>query len=377
MLWEPNARSLANTVARHDPAWRFAVSRTPRHLFVPQWWEQAGDGWRLRTDEGSPRAHLAAVYRDSTLVTQVDDHHADDATEGDILTTGTPTSSSTLPSLILSMYRHAAIDDDSRILLTTGTGYGTALACSRLGSAQVTSIDIDARLVDVATTRLATLGMKPRVLQCDITGPELPDQVDRIVSTVSVPSIPASWLQALSPQGRLVTTIAGTGLILTADKTPDGGAHGCIEWDRAGFMRARHGTGYDQLPDGLWKDAENGDGDRQLVSRYPLLYPPDAWDVMSMMELQSPGIEYRRTETDGVRTVWLLHPDGSWARASTDGFLNSPTVQEAGPQQLWSRLERIRDRLNREGALPLYGATVQITPDGATTLSRGNWKHTL
>ncbi|RAJ76846.1 MULTISPECIES: hypothetical protein [unclassified Streptomyces] len=197
------------------------------------------------------------------------------------------------------------------------------------------------------------------------------------MSTVSVPSIPLSWLEALTPQGRLVTTIAGTGLILTADKTADGGARGRIEWNRAGFMRARHGTGYAPLPDGIWKDAESGLGDRQVASRYPLLYPPDAWDVMSMMELQCPGIEYRRGEADGLRTVWLLHPDGSWARASAAGFLDSPTVHEAGPQHLWSRLERIRDRLNREGALPLYGATAQISPDGETTLSRGNWKHTL
>ncbi|RAJ76847.1 MULTISPECIES: hypothetical protein [unclassified Streptomyces] len=164
MLWEPRARTLANRVARHHPAWRFAVSRTPRHVFVPRWWEQDGDGWRLRTYAASPEAQPADVYRDTTLVTQIDDHHADDAHDDDALTTGTPTSSSTLPSLILDMYRHAAIDDDSRVLLTTGTGYGTALACSRLGSAQVTSIDIDARLVDVAAERLATLGMKPRML---------------------------------------------------------------------------------------------------------------------------------------------------------------------------------------------------------------------
>ncbi|MER5950390.1 hypothetical protein ABT127_30550 [Streptomyces sp. NPDC001904] len=52
------------------------------------------------------------------------------------------------------------------------------------------------------------------------------------------------------------------------------------------------------------------------------------------------------------------------------------TVREAGPQQLWSRLERIRDRLNREGALLLHGTTVQITPDAVTALSRGSWKHT-
>ncbi|WP_435852806.1 hypothetical protein [Streptomyces mirabilis] len=31
------------------------------------------------------------------------------------------------------MYRHAVIADDSRVLVTTGTGHGTALLCRRLG----------------------------------------------------------------------------------------------------------------------------------------------------------------------------------------------------------------------------------------------------
>jgi hypothetical protein len=40
----------------------------------------------------------------------------------------------------------------------------------------------------------------------------------------------------LRPGGRLLSTLGGTSLIITADKTPDGGAAGCTEWDRAGFM---------------------------------------------------------------------------------------------------------------------------------------------
>ncbi|WP_367658006.1 hypothetical protein [Streptomyces sp. TG1A-8] len=113
------------------------------------------------------------------------------------------------------------------------------------------------------------------------------------------------------------------------------------------------------------------------VSRYPLLYPEDAWDVMSVPELKLPGIDYRRTQDGDDRTVWLLHPDGPWARATARGFLESPVVHEGGPRRLWTELERIRHRLNREGALPVYGARVSIDPDGATPLSRGSWAVTL
>ncbi|WP_405997385.1 hypothetical protein [Streptomyces sp. NBC_00829] len=113
------------------------------------------------------------------------------------------------------------------------------------------------------------------------------------------------------------------------------------------------------------------------TSRYPLLYVPDAWDIMSLLELTAPGIDHR-TATDGdTRTVWMLHPDGSWARATATGFLDSPTVHQGGPRRLWEELERIRHRLNREGGLPVYGARVQIDPDGALTLSRGGWTATL
>ncbi|MEU1302773.1 protein-L-isoaspartate(D-aspartate) O-methyltransferase [Streptomyces shenzhenensis] len=376
MKWQPPARRLAHEVVRPESRWHAAVAGVPRHQFVPRWWEPDGDMWRLRTGPDDPAAWLTAAYSDQTLVTRVDAHHADNASAGDVLTGGQPTSSSTLPSLVIRMYRHAMISDQDQILVTTGTGYGTALACARLGAEQVTSIDVDEYLVKLATDRLMLQGETPRMEVCDITGP-LPGEYDRIVSTVSVRPVPASWLRALRPGGRFVTTIAGTGLILTADKTADGGAVGRIEWDRAGFMRTRHGDDYDHPDESVWTEAGDGEGEETSTSRYPLLNPQDAWDVMSMLELKLPGIEYRVREDDGTRTVWLLHPDGSWARATATGFLDSPIVHESGPRRLWAELERIRHRLNRSGALPVYGARVAIAPDGTTTLTKGSWSATL
>ncbi|MEZ7007459.1 protein-L-isoaspartate(D-aspartate) O-methyltransferase [Streptomyces sp. AD55] len=344
---------------------------------MPGWWERDDtDGWRLHSGPDDPAAWLETAYSDRTLVTQVGGHHADLVGQAPVLAGGRPASSSTLPSLVVRMYRHAMISDSDDILVTTGSGYGTALACARLGADRVTSIDVDEHLVRLATDRLALHGEAPRILVRDITGP-LPGRYDRIVTTVSVRQIPVSWLRALRPGGRLVTTVSGTGLILTADKNADGGATGRVEWDRAGFMGARHGDDHHRLDDSVWKEAGEGDGEETSTSRYPLLDPQDAWDVMSMLELTCPGIDYRVREAGGTRTVWLLHPDGSWARASATGFLDSPVVHESGPQRLWDRLERIRHRLNRSGSLPVHGARVSITPDGETTLSRGSWSTTL
>ncbi|MER6633695.1 protein-L-isoaspartate(D-aspartate) O-methyltransferase [Streptomyces sp. NPDC000987] len=376
MNWLPLARRLAREVIRPESRWHSAMAEVPRHVFVPRWWEPDGGVWALRDGPSDPDGWLAAAYSNRTLVTRVDARHADHAGPGDVVTgDAVPTSSATLPGLVVQMYRHAMIGDANDVLVTTGTGYGTALACARLGSGRVTSVDVDEELVKLAAGRLAELGEHPRMEVCDITGP-LPGEYDRIVATVSVRPVPVSWLHALRPGGRLVTTLAGTGLILTADKTDDGGAEGRIEWDRAGFMRTRHGSTY-APPARLGPEAREGDGEEVTTSRYPLLYPPDAWDVMSMLELTVPGIDYRLRQAGDERTVWLLHPDRSWARAAAAGLLDSPTVHQAGPQRLWDELERIRNRLNREGGLPVYGARARLDPDGVLTLSRGSWSMTV
>jgi protein-L-isoaspartate O-methyltransferase len=376
MDWEAYARRLAAEVVRPESRWHGPLADVPRHVFVPRWWENTGGRWKAKDGRSLPADEwLRTVYSDRTLVTRVGPLHADAAPAGAVVT-GRPTSSSTLPGLIVQMYRHAMIADDSEVLVTTGTGYGTALACRRLGDKQVTSIDVDPDLVERAADRLAMTDCRPELAVCDITG-DLPGRYDRIVSTVSVRPVPASWLAALRPGGRLVTTIAGTGLILTADKTEDGGAVGRIARDPAGFMRTRHGDDYEAPAEEVWETAQLADADQVSTSRYPLLYVPDSWDVMSMLELEVPGIEHRVQQDGDERTVWMVHADGSWARATAAGFLDAPTVYQGGPRRLWDALERIRNRLNREGGLPVYGSRVRISPDGETTLSRGGWSVTL
>ncbi|MFE4304868.1 protein-L-isoaspartate(D-aspartate) O-methyltransferase [Streptomyces sp. NPDC056891] len=377
-LWESHARRLADGHLRPESPWWKPVATTPRHLFVPNWWERGTDGRVARRGPDDPEVWLRAAYRNQTLVTRIGADHADQVDPGTVVPYGRwPTSSSTLPSLMATMYRHAMLADDSRTLVTTGTGYGTALACSRLGDHLVTSVDVDPYLVEVATDRLAGIGLHPRTAVCDITG-TLPGDVDRIVSSVAVRPVPASWLAALRPGGRLVTTITGTAMILVADKTPDGGARGFIASDQATFMRTRHGDDYEAASPSaeVWKAADE-DGDRSL-SRYPLTYVPDSWAVQATLELEAPGIEHRTEQhEDGGRTVWMAHPDGSWARASTTKARDLPTVHQGGDRRLWDLLTGILDRLIIGGELPVNGARVTITPDGQTTLSRGRWSATL
>ncbi|MET8411780.1 protein-L-isoaspartate(D-aspartate) O-methyltransferase [Streptomyces sp. NPDC005195] len=331
MKWEQHARRLAGELVRPESRWHEPLATTPRHAFVPRWWVRGETGRKLRTGESDPEAWMRTVYTDSTLVTRVGPHHADHAASGAVVESGRTTSSSTHPSLVVGMYRHAALGEGSRTVVTTGTGYGTALICRRLGDELVTSLDVDPYLVAAATERLDAVGLHPEVAVADLTKP-LPGEYDRIVATVSVRQIPTTWLDALRPNGRMVTTITDTGLILVADKTADGGAEGHIPHDGAAFMRVRSGEDYeDNSPStDLWEKA-HGDGEELGVSRYPLVYVPDAWDVMSMLELTVPGVEHHRSRDGDLRTVWLMHRDGSWARATTSGRLILPTVHQGGP----------------------------------------------
>ncbi|MER7780026.1 hypothetical protein ABTZ21_34375 [Streptomyces sp. NPDC096191] len=98
----------------------------------------------------------------------------------------------------------------------------------------MTSIEVgDPYLVDAARDRLATIGLHPTVEAVDGTGPRPGKfgQFDRIVATVAVRTVPVGWLAGLRTGGRLVTSIAGTSLIITAEKRADGVAVGRVAWD--------------------------------------------------------------------------------------------------------------------------------------------------
>jgi len=355
----------------------------PRHLFVPRWWERnvpdAGFGlatWELRDGPADPDAWVRAAYTDQPLITRVGSLHADHAAPDD-RPTGLPTSSAIAPRVIVRMLRHARLTDDGDVLeVGAGTGYGAAVLCERSGYRQVTTIEADEYLTKAAGERLAGIGLHPCVARGDPYGP-LPGCFDRIASMVAVRPVPASWLAALHPGGRLVTPIAGTALILTADKTPDGGAAGHTEWDRGAFMPADIDADALAIQPGLLATMREADGADVTTGRYPVVNVARAWDLYSALGIIAPDIQHGFAESaDGRRTAWMVHADGSWARATGAGD-DTPTVHQGGPRRLWDLLEGIRLDWLRDGSLPVHGADVTITPDGTICLQHGHWQATL
>ncbi|WP_432092200.1 methyltransferase domain-containing protein [Streptomyces sp. bgisy100] len=374
MNWSDAAAGLAEAATNRHSRWRGPVATTPRHEFIPRWWERGPEGWELHDGQSDPEAWQRAAYRDASLVTRVGQWHADRADPGD-RPKGRPTSSATLPSLVVQMFQHARIDDDDHVLdVGTGSGYGAALAARRLGNEQVTSVDVDHYLVAAARERLAHAGLNPTVKALDATGdlPFDPDSFDRIVATVAVRKVPASWLTALCSGGRLVTTLAGTSLLVTAEKDPDGGATGRVEWDRAGFMHARSHSDYPPGAENVRTIAKSSDGDEVCVGQYPVVDVANAWDLSSMLELTAPGIEHEYWEHGEERGAIMAHPDGSWVRATSVGD-SWPTIHQGGPRRLWHLLDACRSHWLTHGELPVRGAQVFIKPDGTTIIARGDW----
>ncbi len=157
-----------------------AMSRTPRHCFVP---------------DASPEE----AYTDTVIVTHF---------EGD-----QPVSSCSQPAIIGIMLDQLALEPGHRILeIGAGTGYNAALMAELVGpTGSVTTIDVDPVIVSEARERLAAAGYPSvRVILGDGGfgyDPHAP--YDRIILTVGTRDIPLAWYRQLRRGGRMVAPLAG------------------------------------------------------------------------------------------------------------------------------------------------------------------------
>lgn len=317
----------------HDARWMAAFRSVPRHVFLPRFFVPSANGWAA-VEHGDDE-WLRRVYSPDVLVVQLDDDSGLWERARYLgAQPGTPTSSSSQPSIMAIMLEELRVADGHRVLeIGTGTGYNTALLCHRLGSGLVYTVDIDPDLVDAARKRLAEIGYVPSCAAAD--GAEgFPAGVlyDRVICTCSVSSIPPAWLAQTMPGGLIVTTLnrpIGGGLVrIVAGEGATG--HGRVLARDGRFMPLRaHRFKQSKIPDGdvTWRPA-----------RLPMGV---LTDVRSRFEffagLCLPGVTASR---DGQSTA-LVHPDGSWMRHRQAG--DEFEVAEGGPRRLWEIVETAYD----------------------------------
>ncbi|MBD0743169.1 ATP-grasp peptide maturase system methyltransferase [Streptomyces sp. CBMA152] len=356
-LRETMAKTLAKDGALADPAWLQAVEQVPRHRFVPGFYlpadERDGHGltvWQPVTAELDYGRWLTAAYTDTTLITQFDGDEPNwkqpVARHG-----GAPTSSSTLPSLVLRMWADADLHEGHTVLeIGTGTGYSTALACERIGSADITSIEVDGRRLEQAASALYGCGYTPTLAVAEGSygyWPEAP--FDRIVAACSFRAVPPALLAQTRPGGKILLTLSGwlygyARVLLTV--AADGTAEGQLLPGTVSFMSARTHAAPAFGNPAHWAAClpENTRTSRHSPERITAATE----EAFHLRFLAQSAVPDAQMVTVGERVHLADVVTGSAATLTpTDGGWR---VREGGPVNLWERVERILDAYDAAGA---------------------------
>ncbi|TBO55632.1 methyltransferase domain-containing protein [Streptomyces kasugaensis] len=356
-------RALADTLAKKgslaDPAWRRAVESVPRDAFLgPAVFRQSGMTWQpVHREEVGEDAWLRLACTDETLVTQVD---GTDAADAHAPVSGRPTSSSTLPSLVVRMVDLAGLSEGDNVLeIGTGTGYSTALLCHRLGERHVTSIEYDPALAERAAGRLRQTGYSPHLVVGDgLRGHKDNAEYDGVVATCAVRAIPPSWMRQVRCGGTITTTISGwllaSGLIrLTLDDA--GGASGRFTGETVGYMLARP---HERPP--------RPDFFRYSGEQRPCRVDPDLladWTGQFVAQLGAPSAEMM-TSGDGVILVDTATGSQAWTERAAGGW----AVHQHGPLKLWDQVEGALTTWREAGAPDQSAFGMTVAPDHTQTV---------
>ena len=223
------AHELTAAGALSDPAWRRAWETVPRHLFVqcfaisaPGQPGAASATWYDGSDPARQPQWLVAAYRNEALITSY-------------AVNGAAISSSTEPSLMARMLDLLDVHDGQKVLeIGTGTGYNTALLAHRLGTDNVTTIDIDPRLTQTAKTVLDNAGYPVTVLTGNgAHGAAEHAPFERIIATCGVDRILAAWIEQLAPGGLVLANVSRGLIVLQCSASDTVSGRFC---GQAGFM---------------------------------------------------------------------------------------------------------------------------------------------
>ncbi|SOB81586.1 ATP-grasp peptide maturase system methyltransferase [Streptomyces sp. 1331.2] len=313
--------------------WDSAARAVPRELFVGTYFTPVAGSVPTSyrpVREGDP-GWLEGIYADQTLVTQLDGRIRPEDVNGEAVT-GIPSSSSTLPSVVLRMWQQLDTEAGHRVLeIGTGTGYSTALGAHRLGDANLTSIEYDPTVGAAAASAVKTAGFSPQLIIGDgLRGDPAGGQYDRLIATCSVRYIPLSWLHQVKPGGRILVTLSGwsyANALVLLDVTGPGEATGRFLADPTSFMIARP---HDRPPR---QSLALLPGDERPTRIDPEII--GTWTGSWVAQLAAPSAERMGA---GGHQILSDVATGSQAR-TTPNPKGGWTVIQRGPLRLWDQVE--------------------------------------
>ncbi|MFE7779240.1 ATP-grasp peptide maturase system methyltransferase [Streptomyces sp. NPDC057445] len=348
---------------RTDP-WKRAAAAVPRHAFL------RGGFFRHTTVEGfsawepvleGEDGWLEACYRDESLVTQIAGTIVPSDVRGQI--TREPTSSSTLPSLVLRMLEDLQVAAGMRVLeIGTGTGYSTAVLSTRLGEQNVTSVEYDEGVAARARTALAQLGVYPTLVNGDgLLGHADGGPYDRIIATCGVKTVPVAWIEQTQRGGMILATIGGwLGASELARLTvrDDGTASGPLLSGQVSFMLARPHT---PPPLGLLPDLSEGK-ERETIIGADVL---DDWTSRFIIQFAVPDAQRLTLNRHGhTEHVLIDVASGSWAALYEDR--GRWIARQDGPHPVWDAAEEQLGRWHAAGTPAVEEFSITVTPEGQT-----------
>ncbi|MFJ8440688.1 methyltransferase domain-containing protein [Kitasatospora griseola] len=347
--------------------WTDTFNAVPRALFTPPvvWSYDMATGQSITLDHANgPEKWAEATAANVPLITQWDDgaHHG--PAVGVV-----PTSSLSMPSVVMSMLRDLDVKPGMRVLdAGTGHGWNAALLAHYTGSENVVSIEYDRSVSGVAANNLARTGLSPTLVVGDGQQGWTPGApYDRIIATYGLRRIPQAWLEQTKVGGAILapwgTDFSPLDAVIKLHVQPDGTASGHFT-EMVEFMKSRsqrlvfpeHATYVPSFPG----DADTGTTTAQADDL------GDRWSVQRFaIGLAVPGVTHLIHHQDDDTTVaWFYSlSDRSWAAVVWRKDQPEATVYQAGPRRLWQAVERALEWWQGQGRPELrrFGLTVGHT----------------
>ncbi|RAY15359.1 protein-L-isoaspartate(D-aspartate) O-methyltransferase [Actinomadura craniellae] len=340
-----------------SPEIRKALHAVPRQMFVPPVALVSPLGEDYLIDEGrDPAAWLDAAYSDDPIVTQIEDGAVPlEGGKGDF------TSSCSAPSTVVALLELLQAERGHRVLeIGTGTGWTAGLLCELVGEKYVTSVEIDPQVADRAARNLREAGRSPRLVVGDgVKGSPEGAPYDRVHVTCGVREVPYAWVEQTRPGGVAVLPYSpgfGYSHELRLVVMPDGTALGRFP-GHASYMMLRS----QRKPDLDFGDAEASRSVTRTDPRTIGYASPGADLAMSaaLGDVFSQG-----HEEDGVYTLWLWSPSGSWATAIHRPDQQEYEIRQAGDRRLWEETETAYFRWVTRGEPGRDRFGMTVTPAG-------------